>query len=402
MKFFIRLGNFKKTIIIPFLLGLTQITINIFNEYYPEEAKNQILESYAIALGEIGTIIIPHIKYFSIETEKTKLQCECTKKNFCDYFLLYFLYFLEAILYLSTSLLDEGKDSKTSILMMISESLCIKGAMEIICITIIAYLLLKYKYFIHHYFAIISFTILSLAVDFMLGNFKNLSGKGALEISLNIMNVIVEVVYLCYIKYMIDKRFHYYWNIMLFLGIILVINNTLAIILILITPKENASSFFTDFWDYFDKVPVGIIISKFIIYFILEFFFNVLRILTIFYLSPEYILITGNLSKIYMIFANNADGNKYYCIIFFILQFFSLMIYLEIIELDFCALNNNTKRSIQSREFDDFVERNDTYQSGNAEINGEYIVKADSKKENDIENVEMKLIPDNDSTNLNE
>ena len=103
-----------------------------------------------------------------------------------------------------------------------------------------------------------------------------------------------------------------------------------------------------------------------------------------------------------MIFANNADGNKYYCIIFFILQFFSLMIYLEIIELDFCALNNNTKRSIQSREFDDFVERNDTYQSGNAEINGEYIVKADSKKENDIENVEMKLIPDNDSTNLNE
>ena len=78
MKFCLRLGNFKSTLLIPFLLGLTQIIINIFNDIYPEDAKNQILESYSVALGEIGTIIIPHIKFFSIESEKTKMTCECT------------------------------------------------------------------------------------------------------------------------------------------------------------------------------------------------------------------------------------------------------------------------------------------------------------------------------------
>ena len=36
-------------------------------------------------------------------------------------------------------------------------------------------------------------------------------------------------------------------------------------------------------------------------------------------------------------------------IILFILQFFIILIYLEIIELNFCGLNKNTKRKIQIR-----------------------------------------------------
>ena len=115
-----------------------------------------------------------------------------------------------------------------------------------------------------------------------------------------------------------------------------------------------------------------------------------MRILTIFYLSPVYILITENLSKIFIILANNTNDNKYYSIFFFILQFFSLIIYLEIIELDFCRLNKNTKRSIQSREFDDFIDRKDTYQSGNAEIIDDYIIDICQQNEKDAE---MKLFP---------
>ena len=169
-----------------------------------------------------------------------------------------------------------------------------------------------------------------MAIDFILSSFNTFTDKNFLEILINVISILVEVIYLCYIKYMIDKQFRYYWNIMFFLGMALIINNTLGLITILITPKDGAAKFFTDFWDYFDIVPVGIIISKFIIFTILQFFFSVLRILTIFYLSPEFILITANLSKIYVIFINGND-NKYFCIIFFTLQFISLMIYLEII-----------------------------------------------------------------------
>ena len=189
---------------------------------------------------------------------------------------------------------------------------------------------------------------------------------------------------------MIDKQFRFYWNIMFFSGISLLIINTPLLIAILITPRESAPKFFLAFWDYFERVSVGMIILKFIIFFILYFFFCVLRILTIFYLSPVYILITENLSKIFIILANNTNDNKYYCIFFFILQFFSLMIYLEIIELDFCRLNKNTKRSIQSREFDDVIDRKDTYQSGNAEIIDDYIIDICQQNEKDAE---MKLFP---------
>jgi hypothetical protein len=318
------------------------------------------------------------------------MKCECTKKNFFDYFILLFLFTLDSMLIFSSSLLNENKDSSTSILMMLSENLSSKEGIEIIFLTLVSFLLLKHKYFIHHYFAIGAFIILTLVIDFMLKNFESFSKKNLIEIFINIIIILAEVIYLCYTKYMIDKQFRYYWNIMFFIGISLAISNTLAVIIILITPRERASSFFIEFWDYFDSVPVGIIISKFIIFFILELIFNILRILTIFYLSPEYMLITTNLSKIYVILAKNPNDNKYYCIIFFILQIFSLMIYLEILELNFCGLNQNTKRSIQSRELDDFVERNDTYQSGNGEINGEYIVETHDQQENDSE---MKLVP---------
>ncbi len=80
MKFCLRLGNFKKTLIIP--LGLSQILINIFTSIRSEDNLKQILETYAIAFSEISILIIPHIKYFSIESEKSEMKYECTKKKY--------------------------------------------------------------------------------------------------------------------------------------------------------------------------------------------------------------------------------------------------------------------------------------------------------------------------------
>ena len=71
----------------------------------------------------------------------------------------------------------------------------------------------------------------------MLKNFESFSKKNLIEIFINIIIVLEEVIYLCYTKYMIDKQFRYYWNIMFFIGISLAINNTIALIIILITPR---------------------------------------------------------------------------------------------------------------------------------------------------------------------
>ena len=140
----------------------------------------------------------------------------------------------------------------------------------------------------------------------------------------------------------------------------LFITNTLTVILILMTPKDQESGFMATFWEYFEKVPAGIIISKFMINYILQFILDLLRMLTIFYLSPEYHLIAQNLGKIFFILVNGND-NKYICIIFFILQFFCLLVYLEIIELNFLNLNKNTRKAITGRSYDDLIERKDSY-----------------------------------------
>ena len=89
--------------------------------------------------------------------------------------------------------------------------------------------------------------------------------------------------------------------------------------------------------------------------------------------------------------------NQLYVIIFFILQFISLLIHLEIIELNFCGLNKYTKRNIEIRGIDDLeLERSDTLVNLKVGIDKDYDIelKDDEKaiemrdKEGENENVE--------------
>ena len=83
-----------------------------------------------------------------------------------------------------------------------------------------------------------------------------------------------------------------------------------------------------------------------ILNFILNFFLNLLRTLMILYFTPDFILISFTFSRIIDII---IETQQYICIVFFIVQFITLMFYLEIFELNFCGLNKNTRRNIQER-----------------------------------------------------
>ena len=60
-------------------------------------------------------------------------------------------------------------------------------------------------------------------------------------------------------------------------------------------------------------------------------------------------MISYELIKIYHVLMKSPSENKYYSLIFFVLQFLILMFYLEIFEFNFCKLNENTKRNVQQR-----------------------------------------------------
>jgi hypothetical protein len=78
--------------------------------------------------------------------------------------------------------------------------------------------------------------------------------------------------------------------------------------------------------------------------------------LTSFYFEPSFVLISYEFSKFFQVLKENPE--KAYVVAFFILQFFCLMIVLEIIELNFCGLNKNTKRNISQRGVDELLEEN--------------------------------------------
>ena len=257
-------------------------------------------------------------------------------------------------------------------------------------IAILSKLLLKYEYFIHHYISIFLFLIFCVSIDLLLDNYSLLFNKKFLEIFLNFLDILTDITYLCYIKYMIDRHYHYYWNIMLSLGIIKIIIASIVLIYSKVTPKENLGSSFIYFLEYFQDIPTGIIISKFIVYFILQFTFNALQILTIFNLSPEYILISQNVARI-IISLKYGNDNKYICIIFFLLQFFCLMIYLEILELNFLNLNKNTKRKIKLRTNEDEAEKFESLIDDEFEFGDGYIFKNEESGIDNKNNLNVEL-----------
>ena len=84
---------------------------------------------------------------------------------------------------------------------------------------------------------------------------------------------------------------------------------------------------------------------------------------------------------------------KYYFLVFFVLQFISLLIYLEIIELNFCKLNANTKRKIEFRGNKDISmvnERDSINTNSDIYINEDYYI---NNLENEKESESTEMLP---------
>ena len=171
-KFFIRLGEFNKAMLLPFLLALAQLIRIILDDVLKEGKKNYILESSILGLGQVAVIIIPHIKFFSLSNKKEKNKCECSYKIILRYAILHFLYGIETnvmyVCYISQMRRSDGNYKTKSMFRMKSEGLATKEGLEMVFITIIAIFLLKYKYFIHHILSIIFFLYHLLLLIFLM------------------------------------------------------------------------------------------------------------------------------------------------------------------------------------------------------------------------------------------
>ena len=396
-KCFIKLGEFKKALLLPLSLAFTQIILLVLDNIIHEKVKNHILESTSLGIGELLIIIIPHIKFFSISNKKEKTKCKCSKKIFLHYFILLILFALKANIIFVLNIKNLHFNNH-SISMIKTENISFKQTLEIIIINILSKFLLKNKFFVHHYLSLILFCVFSLGIDILLKNYKTLLDNDFQKFGycFILFGFLLEGSYYCYIKYMIDRHYHQYWNITLSVGIMILLANSISIVLLLMTEKGSMNLI-----NYFHQVSVGTIISKFILNTLFQFAYSIFEILTIFYLSPEYILIAQNLSNIYLIIYVLVNRNQYitnkfqyFSFMFFIFQIFFLMVYLEIIELNFCNLNKNTRKNIELRADDEIIgsmKRIETIDANTFEISDGYIFDNSESdlSEKDVDKTEL-------------
>ena len=381
----IRFGNFNKKLFLPFGLAFMQILINIMNATFPEKMKNQILESLGAALSELAIALIPLFNIFSFKA-KTDFHQRKRIIIILHFFALAFILgiFVGLNMYKSIKANISSQQQSKAVQNPHNSGLSSFESIELVFITIVSFLLLKYKYFIHHIIAIIIFIFISFFIDLILDNFPDLFNRGVIFIFISIIIVAIDAIDYGYQKYMMDVLFYPYWSLALIIGITNFFIFSTLLIACLAKGKENSfkekNQMFIGFYKYFEEVNVGIIIVKHILNIILNFFLNLFRVLTILYFTPDYILISFTVSRILDIV---IESKKYECLALFFLQFITLMFYLEIFEFNFWGLNKNTRRNIQEREKDEMLSQeriSRTSSTSEIEVSPDYIVYSTRNK----------------------
>ena len=359
------LGIIDKKLIWPLLYTIIQITQSIISAYYPKDKRTSVNYLFADGLGECLIILMPSVTWNKHPNQKREKKC--TKPNVLHYFLLLLF---NGIYYGMITYNKYVLGGNTNIHAAPDYT---KEVIEIIFLAILTFLILKYKYFIHHIISLILFSIFSIGIDILLNSLvKNLTGITAIQIISDIVTILLQILNYCYQKYMMEYLYHSYWNISLALGLFLFFGGLIEISVYLIIDK-------TSIINDFKEKGVGYMILYIVFQIIMSFLIYLFRILTLNYLTPNHMLIAYDLVKIFIIL-NGKNEKKWYSIILFIFQFISLAFFLEIFEFNFCNLNKNTKRNINKRAVEEgLLKDSDTFSDetsgGFIEFNGGYVIK---------------------------
>ena len=399
-KSFIKFGSINKKFLLPFLLAVSEVAYIIFNKYYPVKDVNLILHVYSMAFGEMSIKLLPYILKISDNDIIQRNKRLTTKRKCLHYTIL-------SLLYVFTLGINGGADAYEAHVMgkkisiagsnLFSSNDLILLGLEMIFMIVVSIWLLKYKYYKHHIISTIVFVIFGIISELCLGTYFQNDGKFFLNKFIRLVAAAFDATYYCYQKYMMEKFYYPYWNIAFTPGILIFINASMILIIVLSSKQGNDTSKFS-FYLYFKvKEGLGLPILKVVIDLIFHLIMCPLIILNVFYFSPNFILIIFQFSAIAKNIMNH-NVEKLYCIVFYSIQFFALMIHLEILELSFCGLNKYTKKNIDLRSRDDLIfERRDSIsRQDSIEIESGYNLEAVENDDKIIELKEQGSVPVNE------
>ena len=366
----------KKLILLVFITIVRTINILVSNEI-SEENSNGILCSLE---EEVGPIIAGTILIFIFRHKEKK--GDNGRKSF-KYLIILFLLRLVKSGYerFYTYVIKDKYYRYNNILNTIN-------GVEIILMTIGTFILLNYKYYNHHVISMLIYCALGITSDFILGNYFII---GYNYIYIYIIYIINEVLLFCYLKYMMDKLYYHYTEVILYWGIAGFIVKTLIFSgMSIYEYKNDIEGIIDGIKIYFAETNVAIIIFLQFFYYILDgAIYHSLVILMLYYLRPNHMIITDEIHVYIGLIFYKEKPNKLYTIIPFVFQILALLFYFEILEFNFCNLNINTIKNIQMREREDIDLRKSV--PNIIELGDQYIINdIDTKNDDGALNLSFK------------
>ena len=362
MAFIITYGQIdKKLILLVFVTIVRTINIFVSNE---DETSNGMLCSFE---EEIGSIIAGLTLYFIFRHRINKSGKE--KRNILHLLILFLLRTIksgyEKIFYYNVP-------DKTY---RFNNILNTTNGLEIFIITGGTFLILNYKYHIHHMISMIIFCALGIGMDFL---FDNYSIQHFDYIYIYIIYIINEALVYCYLKYMMDKLYYQYTEIILYWGLTgLIVKLFIYSGLSLYEYINDIEGYILEVRKYFAEASIiSIIFLQFFYYIIDSAIYFSLIILLLFYLRPNHMIITDEIHVYLGIILYKNKPNKSYSVIPFAFQILALLFYFEILEFNFCGLNKNTAKNIKNRERIEFARK--SMDSSRIELGDQYIFKNDT------------------------
>ena len=218
---------------------------------------------------------------------------------------------------------------------------------NIIFMSIFAYLILKLKLHKHHYLCISVIIIRSIAYTIIFNVYKKDPSKKN-DIVPYIVSFVTEIVFsLTYVmsKYFMLIKYIHPFEIMFFEGIFELF---FSIMTLIISSRFGKLDNISHFLEKFKYMEVFILIS----WIIVNFIYHAILFKVIDIFSPFYIHISILISE-FLSFFFKLDGLSIGQLIFYIISFivcpFMILVFLEIIELNFCGLSEMTAKNIELR-----------------------------------------------------
>ena len=359
----ITLGECDKNLIYPLFGGISKFIVNLILYFFPDGAelnKHPFMLGINAGLG-MSLAIIPYIIFERPWKKSKKEKLITNNKNYEEIYRRnnpkikkerYLIIFLCALM-----------DFVQKVLVFIfhysiSNNIWI---FNIVFLNVFTFMLTKTPIYRHQY--------LSMGIMILFGiglNVVNLYSMKIEDLSILFLSMFIEIIYSMAIvlaKYGMDFKFCSPYEITFYEGFFALFFNIIFLIISTNVPLDKnfkynnllkvseykGKKYLDNFYSYFDKLNV-IEVSLFIVSMIGRLLFNLFSHITIKYFTSSHvflILIMGEISSL-----DFRDKNKekiIFSIIIFIIEFLMILIFCEIIELNFCGLEKNTKKNIMER-----------------------------------------------------